>query len=301
MKRVALCLFLTAIVLGGLLWWLETVPGPRQPDVPIIDTPRKGGTDVTFFVAADTRVGYRYMEQASAAQIREMNALPGLAYPEDLGSKVARPRGVLIAGDLTENGREDEWRAFERLYGRDGTDALLKYPVFLGSGNHDRRTHPDAGVVIREIRRRHGSEFYSWDWDDLHLICLDEAPTDRGLRWLGKDLARTGRKRPIVLFLHFPLAGAFSESNWFGKGPQKQQLAEMLAGFQIVGIFHGHYHKSTRTSWEGYDVYNVGSPKHLWRSFAVVRVTDTTMTVVSRDWVQHLWRWSHRKRINPGR
>lgn len=300
MKRAALCILVTALVLGGLFWVLEASVWAPGPPLPVAHTPPKGGTDVTFFVTADTHLGYFLMEEANTAQIRAMNALPHVAYPSGIGGEVDRPRAVLVAGDLTESGTESEWRAFERLYGRDGTDGLLTFPVFLASGNHDRRT--DHGrVVLDAIRRRHGSEFYSWDWGDLHLIFLDEAPTDRGLRWLRQDLARTGRQRPIVLFLHFPMAGPYSDTNWFGKGTQKPRLAAMLRGFQIVGIFHGHYHKSTRTSWQGHDVYNVGAPKHLWRSFAVVHVTDTTMTVVSRDWVRHTWRWSHVKPINQGR
>ena len=103
----------------------------------------------------------------------------------------------------------------------------------------------------------------------------------------------------MILYLHFPFAGHYSFSNWFGQGKQKQALAEILKqGFNVVGLFHGHYHGSGMYQWEGFDVYNVGSVKHSWLSFAVVRVTDSKMTVVSRNFARGYWWWFHSKPIN---
>lgn len=301
MRKTAVWLLLVCLALGGLLLVVSRcTPPPIESDSnpAVASRPRKGGTDVTFYVAADTHIGYRNMVWASEKQIAEMNRLPGKHWPRNVGGTVDPPRGVLLAGDLTDTGTEAQWRQFAALYGRDGTDGKLQFPVYLGSGNHDRWTDEAGGVVLREIRRRHGSEFYSWDWDDLHLICLDEAPTEAGLRWLGEDLARTGRDAPIVVFLHFSLTGPYSDSNWFGKGREKPRMVKMLRPFNVIGIFHGHYHYSEHYQWEGFDVYNVGSPKHSIKHFAVVRVTDARLTVVSRDWFWGLWRWSHVKAIN---
>ncbi len=264
----------------------------------VAPAPRRGGLDVTFIVAADTHFGYRDIAKTNKRQIRAMNAVAGKSYPGGIGGKVSRPEWVIVAGDLTDNGRKGEWEEFESHYGFTGKDALLKFPVYAGTGNHDRWSG-DNGIVMQKVRARHGSLYYSWNHGDLHTICLDEAPNKKGLFWLKKDLADTGTDRPIIIFLHFPFTGPYSDSNWFGD-EEKEQFAEAMEGFNVIGIFHGHYHASSHYEWKGFDIYNVGSPKHSWRSFAVVHVTDSRLTVVERHWggLWDYWGWKHSKAIN---
>jgi len=289
-----------ACVLGGLFLLLGSSCNSDAQHLEVAGRGRAGGLDLTFFVAADTHFGYRGMAEANKIQIDHMNRLPGKAYPPAIGGRVGRPRGVLIAGDLTDTGKEAEWRQFAVQYGRTGNDALLKYPVYAGTGNHDRWYSGHNTTITRKIRARHGSLYYTWNWGDLHVICLDEAPTRAGLQWLRKVLARIGRRLPVVIFMHFPLTGPYSESNWFGSSSEKKQFGRILQGFNILGIFHGHYHGTGHYTWQGFDVYNVGSPKHSARSFAAVHVTDDRMTVAEWDWNwwRNGWVWSHSKRIN---
>lgn len=268
--------------------------GPGQ--ITVVQQPRLGGTDVTFFVAADTHLGAHNIEALNRIQIAAMNALPGRAYPLQLGGKVARPKGVLMAGDLTDNGRMSEWRTFVKLYGLTGRDALLKYPLYECTGNHDR-----IALLIRPVldgvRKRHGRLEYSWDWQDVHIVCLDNYPDAATCRWLKRDLAAVGTLRPVVIYFHYPLKGPFSGPEWWRQS-QKQAFGAAIDGYNVIGIFHGHYHGSLHYRWEGYDVYNVGSPRHSCHSFAVVRVTDSTMTVASWNWDYNRWAWTHSKPIN---
>src|SRR5690606_3152205 len=64
------------------------------------------------------------------------------------GTPVAQPRGLLVAGDLTQNGKDgraenngslgrNELGQFISDYGLTGTDGLLRFPVYEGYGNHD--------------------------------------------------------------------------------------------------------------------------------------------------------------------
>lgn len=277
---------------------------------------RLGGVDLTFIVASDTHVGFAASEagvdgglrepvsdpaesdRINLRQIRDMNSMSGRALPGELGGKVGVPRGVLISGDLTENGEPWQWRHFVKLYGLDGHDGELHFPVFEAYGNHDKH---HSWYTLDRITERHGAPRYAFDWDDLRVVNLGEAPDDEALAFLSADLTRVGKERPVVIYFHFPLRGPWSDNNWFGEGRYRADLARVLFGYNVVGLFHGHYHASGRYQWEGVDVYNVGATKHEQWSFAVVHVTDTRFTVLSWNYRDQSWEFWHDKPINGDR
>ncbi len=291
-------------------------PMPSASAAPEVRRERRGGTDVTFLVAADTHVGFASEEKGAGGgprdplrepsasdrvnleQVRSMNRVVEKTYPSPLTGSVARPRGVLVAGDLTEDGKPWQWEDFVALYGLRGGDGALDYPVFEIHGNHDKH---HSWFVLDRIRERHGANRYAFDWDDLRVISLGEAPDDDGLAFLERELRAVGVDRPIVLYLHFALRGPFSTGNWFADGDYKARLARALFGYNVVGLFHGHYHASGRYQWEGIDVYNVGSTKHDRHSYAVVHVTDTRFTVASWHYSANVWEFWHDKPINGAR
>lgn len=320
-RGVALAALIALVALVGLAWGLSrSAPAP----VPVLGTSRAelhpldrrakrlGGLDVTFVVAADTHFGFgasetdllgrardpslepKGTELINARAIEAMNELPGRPWPAALGGSIGTPRGVLVAGDLTENGEPWQWRGFVAYYGLNGRDGLLRYPVYEAHGNHDKHR---SWYVLDRIRERHGSTRYALDWDDLHVVNLGEAPDDEGLAWLKGDLETIGKDRPVVLYFHFPLRGPYSD-NWFGDGDYRVKLRKLVAGYNVVGLFHGHYHATGRYRWAGYDVYNVGASKHRFHSFAVVRVTDSELRVGEHNYDMKLWEWWHSKPIN---
>ena len=242
--------------------------------------------DVTFIVTADTHFGHANMAELNRVAIDDMNAMEGRALPTDFGV-AGRPRGVLVAGDLTEDGKPDEWAAFLAHY-----EDRLAFPLYETWGNHDK----NAGWYVKQrVEERHGEVFYSFDWHDLHLVSLGEAPDHEDLEWLERDLDAVGREVGLVLYMHFPLEGPYTD-NWFTE-EYKDHLEEVLRGRYVLGIFHGHYHASGSYRWRGFDIYNVGSPKHGFTSFAVVRVTDARMTVASWNYERKAWWWWHDKPI----
>jgi cytolysin (calcineurin-like family phosphatase) len=164
---------------------------------------------VTFIVTSD--VHYDAFENEDRNDrvrdtLRHMNAITDIAWPEELGGGlVQRPRGVLVLGDVIDDGDRifqgkhqtpRQWLLFEADFGLDGTDGLLDYPVYETWGNHD-------GPPIS--RERYGFSFqaqlkkrnlfrqqkgwlsnlsdnglhYSWDWDDVHFVQLGIYPADR--------------------------------------------------------------------------------------------------------------------------
>ena len=275
---------------------------------PVANVPRKGHLDVTFLVTADTHFGCKTalattqkaedsipVEQVHAYMIDQMNAIAGQAYPAEVGGKVAKPVGLLVAGDLTDAGLPGQWANFEKLYGLTGNDGRLGMPVYETLGNHDLYF---GGAVRQKIAGRHSGDRYSWDWGDLHVACLG-APEDGAIPWLIKDLAAVGKDRPVVIYFHYSVIGPYSEDYWFGKDDNRGKFAKAMEGFNVIAIFHGHFHGSGCYKWQGYDVYDVGAAKNGWKDFAVVHVTDDRLTVAAWNYeYQPGWWWVHSKPIN---
>jgi Calcineurin-like phosphoesterase len=239
---------------------------------------------ITFFVASDTHFGVPGIEERNRRLIEELNSLPGLEYPREIGGRVDKPRGVLILGDLTDYSTEEQWRQFESFYGRSGTEGLLRFPVFEAFGNHD---FMGDTPILRHISRRHGGVAYSFDWDDLHVACLGMYPSADRIRWLEKDLRAVRRGRPVVLFFHYGIDGPWSRS--WESDEEREDLARVLEGHRVAAIFHGHAHHAGHYRWREYDVFRPGSPKHSSRQVLAVRLRGDELAVVYRDFDRSVW------------
>ncbi|MBN1342923.1 MAG: metallophosphoesterase [Phycisphaerae bacterium] len=258
--------------------------------------------DVTLFVTADTHYGDALAGPYNPVQIQALNGLPGWPYPDALGT-VDTPRGVIVAGDLTDEGLQEQWEEFVTNYGLTGADGLLDYPVFEGRGNHDKR---NGGLPVKNgVISRHGSLTYSWDWDDVHIVCLDVIVTPSVCSWLIADLATVPPHRPVILWHHYGF-DSYSLDAWTDE--ELDAYEDAIRGHNVVAIFNGHNHLSSQYTWRGCDVYSPGAPALpvLAQSFAVVRLTDDQMLVAEYEWTAGggawtggSWAWSHTKPLNP--
>lgn len=279
-------------------------PAPVEPPAVVAsalaDPPRRersGTLDVTFVVASDTHVGYLYpderglipddpvaeprgLETDVLSMIRRVNALEGQRGP--FGGQLARPRGLVVTGDLTEWGRKQEWQHWVALFGLHGTEGALRVPVFEMVGNHD--TVDNGPWIAQRVAERHAGQYYAWDWDDLHLVALGEAPDAQALAFLAKDLAALAADVPVVVFFHRALLGPWSTHDWFDDGGFKEQLRVTLQGHRVLGIFHGHHHARGHYVWNGIDVWKPGAVKHGAHTVAVVHVTSERIELGWHDW-----------------
>lgn len=233
--------------------------------------------DVRFLVVSDTHLGYDGIAEDNARLVPKLNEVGD---DPKLGP---RARGVVITGDLTEYGQPKQWEEFVRLYGLTGKESTLALPVFEMVGNHDK---VNLGPwVEQQVSARHDTKerFYAWDWDDLHLVALQEAPDDDGLAFLERDLAKQAADVPIVLFFHLALLGPWSTGNWF-TDVYKERLWQTIKDRKVVAIFHGHHHATEHYKWHGIDVFKPGAVKHGAHTFAAVHVTDKTWTLDSYNW-----------------
>ena len=246
---------------------------------------------VTFFVVADPQVHLdKWGVAGTEAMLRVMNALPGKPFPP--GGTVPEPRAVLVAGDLVDVVDDRRhWDAYRTMFDPEGK-ALLRFRAFEGIGNHDLSPESATGFswVQREVIRRHarrgGSEpfrydasgyHHSWDWGPLHMANLNLFPGntprpvyDRPAAWnnpagsldfLRADLReRVGDSgRPVVLMWHYGLRGWGLEKWWLPE--DLAALKDVLSGYNVVLILHGHEHAYSRYTWEDIPVFMCPSPQ----------------------------------------
>ncbi|WP_158527329.1 ricin-type beta-trefoil lectin domain protein [Pelagibaculum spongiae] len=208
-------------------------------------------------------------------------------------------RGLIVAGDLTQNSRKDERELFERA-----TWPVRDY-LYEGMGNHDDKdplwyqrlacpllnscvspfdimnsiNHQRNSLLQKE---QHEGGLYSWDWQDVHVAQLGtfianepRANTVRyqfedinpynSLDFLKADLRdNVGPSgRPVILISHY---GFDSRSLGPWSHQQRVKMWEALDGYNVVAIISGHDHSSP-----GYEWYrNVNRPFGTQKGPAVI-------------------------------
>ena len=172
-------------------------------------------------------------------------AAPGAPpYPETMNAAVVAeidalgPDAVVVKGDLTDTGTEDQFAAFLAAYGGFG-DRL----AFV-RGNHDAMVDPTLAVEDAP---------YSVDLAGCTLAVLDTVDPGRPggrltadqVQWLD-DLAveATG---PVLVFGHhhvWPVDAPVRPDDYFGIGPDDSEALVAVVGRRenIVGYFAGHTH-----------------------------------------------------------
>ncbi len=199
--------------------------------------------------------------------VSAINRVPHLTWPAEIsgkptalvsaGKRIGIPRGVVIGGDLTDDGGGQgaipgegfQLRQFSQRYQQGIGPDRVHFPVYLGLGNHDLDQDgpaPHTDWYRRELRDyvelNHRStvffkppvpvtnydvesDCYSWDWPNVHLVQTQRFAGDTnkgavsGLNWLADDLATyAANRKPVILFQHYGW-DPFSTETW---DPDKQ-------------------------------------------------------------------------------
>ncbi len=254
-------------------------------------------TDLTFFSVSDVHFGQSSASKDSnrAAMPGWLNGLAGMNYPASVGGGViAKPRGLLMPGDLIETGSQALWADYIKDYNPKGA-ANVKIPTYEGLGNHE--YYGTASIVPAALRLRNKNRIgvnyldatnlhYSWDWDGVHFVMMNVysgASAQGGIdpygsyAFLEKDLAAnvgtTGR--PVFVMQHFPLP----DTGWWPMA-DASKMGTLLKKYNCIGILHGHSHAKTLYKFQGMDVYDDGSV--MMGDIFVFHITDGKMFVVNR-------------------
>jgi cytolysin (calcineurin-like family phosphatase) len=324
MKRMPQAIpWISCLALAAALW---TAGCAYAADRPAAAPPQ--ACDVTFFVVSDTHYGAPApppRKEAAAAKdaviakdavkppnvvdypakraaVDKVNALPETPYPADLGGgAVAVPRGVLVPGDLINDGSlpeaADQLKEWLKDFGVSG-EGRLRFPVYEAYGNHDLGPGDlvQNAIRSRNQQRRGLAEVSpsglhcSWDWDGVHMVNVNLYPGDKpdpathyapihdpklSLEFLKADLAKHVGKsgRPVIVWHHYDLQG----TDWWTEA-ERDAYYEAIKDYNVIAIIHGH----TGTAiykWKGLDVFNVGN---LDASCFVFRITRTQLAVAQR-------------------
>lgn len=261
------------LVLAATMTATLAVTQVRAPEAE--DAPARAEDGVTFVFATDIHaclVNGGHLspncqqegktDENLLRHIEAINTLETMHWPSEIGGvrttlrhagkRFSRPLGVVMGGDLTDDGGGQlkvpgEGRQLQQFISRyqQGTGPdHIHFPVYAGLGNHDLDqdgTPPNINWYRREMRdyvqMNHrstvfykapvpsedydiGSDCYSWDFGGVHLVQMQRFGGDAShgaascLDWLKQDLNEYAASgKPVVLFQHYGW-DPFSTERW---------------------------------------------------------------------------------------
>jgi outer membrane protein assembly factor BamB/predicted phosphodiesterase len=187
-----------------------------------------GVQTVRFAVIADTHIGADGAADGLRAIVQEVAAQPGLRF-------------VVLDGDLTEKGRDDEFAEFKSIV------AGLTVPIHALPGNHDLHWMGFGGEGFRaafgESRfafQEGGAAFIGMSAGDLGHF----APAD--LAWLAEAVRKMPPEMDLFFFVHYPPSLI---DNW-------NRARDILCPHHIC-VISGHVHAESMEPHGGIPVFTV--------------------------------------------
>jgi hypothetical protein len=170
------------------------------------------------------------------------------SHPErhaEVAGKVAEhePDLVVHTGDIVNFARRvDEWQAFFQS----AASLLASAPLALAAGNHEGYKAPSFGAAMMErylgLPHRNGAGHYSFDIGTVHVVILDaywgQPLSDKGRKWLERDLASVPPDRYKFVAIHTPLY-SFGRHTVYGTA---RSLREVMKKYRVHAVFSGHSH-----------------------------------------------------------
>ena len=236
--------------------------------------------DVTWFAFSDCHYGSGKPPRTTHQKVDWINNLPGTPFPDRITGEVEKPRGVIMSGDLIDNGSDEkkypgEWANYLAEFGVNG-EGKCKFPVYEGMGNHDwnKNLFMYNNIKERNLKRKElgfiqtiseNGYHYSWDWDEIHFVNLNIFP---GNIWAGeadtygagshdplmsrafleKDLReKVGNSgRPVILIHHFR---PIDENWWTFSAADKYH--RIIQDYNVIVIMVGHQGGGVSNTWRG--------------------------------------------------
>jgi 3',5'-cyclic AMP phosphodiesterase CpdA len=161
---------------------------------------------------------------------------------------------VLVAGDLTQDGKPEEFEDFKaQIRG-------FRAPVLFVPGNHDvggkRLPNQSDGITAERLARYEqamGPSFYGKTVKGVRIIGVNASLLGSGLdresklwEMLDKELSRP-QSRPVLLFMHYPLFLKSPEEAggdyWNIEPEPRKQLLSLISKGGVRTVLTAHLHR----------------------------------------------------------
>jgi 3',5'-cyclic AMP phosphodiesterase CpdA len=145
----------------------------------------------------------------------------------------------LLVGDLAEDGKAEQLDPVRAIYRE------LDLPLHVVIGNHDWQGEKDRKAFDDLFPKAGNYSFEHRGWQFVGLDSTDGpkpkvAVRDETLKWLDDALPKLDKKKPLVLFTHFPLGP------WVVyRATNADDLLGRFKGYNLQAVFNGHFHAST--------------------------------------------------------
>jgi 3',5'-cyclic AMP phosphodiesterase CpdA len=195
---------------------------------------RKDGEAFSFLVVNDTH----YLDQRCGPWLEKaVRQMKAHREPIDF---------CLMLGDLGEHGRTSQIDDLTQIF--KGLDRRVYYVI----GNHDYVTQTDRTPFESLVTRRlnYAFEYGGWQFVGLDTSSGQESrgtsierPT---LQWLDAELPKLEKKKPLVIFTHFPLGPLVP-----GRPKNAKEVLDRFKEYNLQACFSGHFHAFTERQVQG--------------------------------------------------
>lgn len=151
----------------------------------------------------------------------------------------------LLVGDVTDTATVNQMAAMSKHL---KDSELTFYPVV---GNHDHSPQIERKACEQEFPGRINYHFEHQGWQFVGLdscqaaLAKDTKIQPATLKWLDDNLPKLDKKKPTVLFTHFPLSPSGKSVRM--RPNNADDLLDRFKEFNLRAIFNGHWHGFAET------------------------------------------------------
>lgn len=183
-----------------------------------------------FAFLSDTHIGSPdgKAEEDLRRTVADINAMNDIAF-------------VVITGDITELGTDDEIRRAKQLFDE------LKVPYHIIPGNHDTGWSESGGLSFSTI---FGNDKFSFEYAGIRFLGCASGPYVRmsdghvprgAINWLDKELSKLKPGQPLVFLNHYPIDNGLD--NWY-------EITDRLRKHNTLAVLCGHGHANKAMNFE---------------------------------------------------